>query len=80
MQEVLPKLQPNLSAASQAMRAATLRVLCCYNAPFAPQPASEGGTNAPPAPSDVLPLLLQIESQTCTTENGRRVRFACALI
>ena len=67
-------LQPNLSAASQAMRAATLRVVCCYNAPFAPAPTTESsGPPAPPAPSDVLPLLLQIESQTCTTENGRRV-------
>ena len=70
-------LQPNLSAASHAMRAATLRVLCCYNAPFAPAPiANASGPPAPPAPSDVLPLLLQIESQTCSTENGRRVRPA----
>lgn len=78
-QELLPILQPNLSAASQAMRAATLRVLCCYNAPFAPAPASEGGgPGALPAPSDVLHLLLQIESQTCTTETGRRVRYTSA--
>lgn len=38
-QAVLPALQPNLSAPSQRLRAATLALLCCYDPPFALLPA-----------------------------------------
>ena len=38
-QAVLPAMQPNLSAPSQRLRAATLALLCCYDPPFVPTPA-----------------------------------------
>ena len=42
LQELLPLLAPNLSAASQPLRRETLRVLCCFSQPAMQPPAGAG--------------------------------------
>ncbi len=42
LQELLPLLAPNLSAASQPLRRETLRVLCCFSQPAMQTPAGAG--------------------------------------
>ena len=42
LQELLPLLAPNLSAASQPLRRETLRVLCCFSQPAMQPPAGSG--------------------------------------
>ena len=71
LQEILPAVEPNLSHPSQAMRCATLRLLCCFEQPAmlsdqAPQPGSSSQT------SQVFPMCLSIQSQSCTVDSGRQ--------
>jgi hypothetical protein len=77
VQAILPAVQPNLSAPSQRLRAATLALLCCYDPPFSSPPAAAAdepdAVPAPAAPSDALQLLRRVESKPSTVENGRQV-------
>lgn len=81
LQEILPLVQPNLAAAAQPVRCATLRLLCCFEQP--PLPAvKEGAADKETSPaeagsaaaSDLFSVWHRIESQTCSLENGRQVR------
>jgi hypothetical protein len=64
-------VQANLLAPSQALRRATLRVLCCLGKP--PPAAAVPDLSVRRGVHDVLALLLDLESQACTLENGRKV-------
>lgn len=70
----MPAVEDNLSHPSQAMRCATLRLLCCFE-----QPAMHHSSSSTPKPStasseasQILPMFLSIQSQTCTVDSGRQ--------
>ncbi|PRW58885.1 small subunit processome component 20-like protein [Chlorella sorokiniana] len=73
LQELLPLLAPNLSAASQPLRRETLRVLCCFTQPAMQTPAGaeEPPKDAPPQPCDALQQLLVLESRQQGVDGGR---------
>lgn len=70
VQEVLSKVQKNLSHPAQPLRRATLRLLAALPQPAEPGPGSAAGDGGPR--SEVMPLLLQIESAPCSLDAGRK--------
>ena len=63
-------MEANLAARSQAVRGATLRLLCLCAQPLVPQQKSSSKDEAPPFGepqrlSSIFPGLAQIESQVC---------------
>ena len=71
VQELLPLVEPNLAARSQAVRGATLRLLCACAQPLVPQQKSSSKEDEAPSSgepqrlSSIFPGLAQIESQVC---------------
>lgn len=65
LQDILPIVEGNLAARSQAVRGATLKLLCCCPQPFLAQQgkAESSATAEPPRPSSIFPSLAQIENQ-----------------
>lgn len=72
----MPAVEFNLSHPSQAMRCATLRLLCCFEQPAMQHSSSSSSTPKPSAAtleaSQILPMFLSIQSQTCTVDSGRQ--------
>ena len=75
LQELLPLLEVNLSNPSQAMRVATLRLLCCFDQPSMPSSAAtpKGSTGEP---SQALSICLGIQTQAFSAESGRQAAVA----
>ena len=78
-QEVVQHVQANLSDPSQAMRVATLRLLCCFEQPqltssTASVPASTSQT------SQVFPTCLNIQTQPFNVDSGRQASVAIGKI
>lgn len=73
LQELVPLLAPNLSAASQPLRRETLRVLCCFRMPpmLPPAGSEDASRDAAPQPGDALQQLLALESRQQGTDGGR---------
>ena len=70
VQELLPLVEGNLAARSQAVRGVTLRLLCACAQPLVPQQKSSSKDEAPVSGepqrlSSIFPGLAQIESQVC---------------
>lgn len=78
-QEVLQYLLANLSDPSQAMRVATLRLLCCFE-----QPPLTSDANSAPAgasqTSQVFPACLNIQTQPFNVDSGRQASVAIGKI
>ncbi|KAL0044331.1 hypothetical protein WJX82_000142 [Trebouxia sp. C0006] len=66
LKEILPAVEPNLSHPSQAIRCATLRLLCCFEQPDMLQTGSTAQS------SQIFPMCFSIQSQTCTVDSGRQ--------
>jgi U3 small nucleolar RNA-associated protein 20 len=71
LQEILPAVEPNLSHPSQAMRCATLRLLCCFEQPAMLQTGTAKPSSTAQS-SQIFPMCLSIQSQTCTVDSGRQ--------
>ncbi len=70
VQDLLPLLEGNLAARSQAVRGATLNLLCTCPQPPLPRQGAEIGS-APDEPqhlSNIFPKLAQIENQVKPSE------------
>lgn len=71
LQDILPAMETNLSDPSQAMRCATLRLLCCFEQPSMVQD-STAKAPATSQSSQVFPMFFSIQSQSCTLDSGRQ--------
>ena len=71
LQNIFPKIEGNLSDPSQAMRCATLRLLCCFEQPSM---VLDSTAKAPATcqSSQVFPMFFSIQSQSCTLDSGRQ--------
>ena len=64
VQDLLPLLEVNLAARSQAVRGATLALLCtCPQPPLPQQGAEKSSADEPQRLSTIFPNLSQIENQ-----------------
>lgn len=72
LQDILPAVENNLSHPSQAMRCATLRLLCCFEQPAMNHSSTSKSSAASGEASQILPMFLSIQSQTCTVDSGRQ--------
>ncbi|GFR52620.1 hypothetical protein Agub_g15136, partial [Astrephomene gubernaculifera] len=83
LRELLPRLAPLMAHESQPLRAAVLRLLCCFDQPFlealgadprdptaAVVQQQKGGSTGPKC--DLLEVLYGINSQPFTIESGRK--------
>ncbi len=79
LQELLPLLEGNLAARSQAVRGATLNLLCtCPQPPLPQQGAKESSASDEPQPlSSIFPNLAHIENQVQPSVLHQCVHFAC---
>ncbi|KAL0035339.1 hypothetical protein WJX77_001780 [Trebouxia sp. C0004] len=71
LKEILPAVEPNLSHPSQAMRCATLRLLCCFQQPAMLQTGTAKPSSTAQS-SQIFPMCFSIQSQTCTVDSGRQ--------
>lgn len=71
VQEVLSAVEQNLSHPSQAVRCATLRLLCCFEQPAMIQTSSTKSKDSAQS-SQIFPMCFSIQSQTCTVDSGRQ--------
>ncbi len=78
-QELLPLLEGNLAARSQAVRGATLNLLCtCPQPPLPQQSAKESSaSDEPQRLSSIFPNLAQIENQVQPSVIQQHVHCAC---
>ena len=72
-QEVVQRMGAALSAPSQAMRVATLRLLCCFEQPQLTSGAAPAGTSQT---SQVFTTCLTIQTQPFTSDSGRQAAVA----
>ncbi|KAL0018407.1 hypothetical protein WJX79_009395 [Trebouxia sp. C0005] len=71
LKEILPAVEPSLSHPSQAMRCATLRLLCCFEQPAMLQTGTAKPSSTAQS-SQIFPMCFSIQSQTCTVDSGRQ--------
>jgi len=79
LQEMLPLLEENLAARSQAVRGATLNLLCTCSQPPLPQQGAKdsAASDEPQRLSSIFPNLAQIENQVQPSVIHQHVHFAC---
>lgn len=75
LQELLPLVEVNISNPSQAMRVATLRLLCCFDQPSMPSSAAAPKDSSSET-SQALSICLGIQTQPFSAESGRQAAVA----
>ena len=78
-------MEGNLAARSQAVRGATLRLLCACAQPLMPQQRSGDSDEAPTSGepqclSSIFPGLAQIESQVCVHADVPMTPYICSFL
>lgn len=74
-QDIVKSVEANLSDPSQAMRVATLRLLCCFEQPPLMESAATAPTSAPQT-SQAFWTCLSIQTQPFTADSGRQAAVA----